>query len=239
MYCPPVDLDHFALGLGRLDPIPQPEGLFEEHEQSGDDLPDRVLQSQADHDGGDTQSGEQALDVRAPDVGEDHRQAHRDQHETQHVEEDRRNPLAPGPVRSTLEQRGLDAREQQHQHHEGDQCADHPNRSGLGWNLIGLQHQQQQRAERQQVVPQYRHRAHQETLLALQRVLPLGEGHQGQRQTDGDSDRPVEPRRGEDFRHHGRSESRQIGSVTPSTDTVPAAVNSRVSCSVSCTREVT
>ena len=37
----------------------------------------------------------------------------------------------------------------------------------------------------------------------------------------------------------GRSDSRQIGSVAPSTETVPAEVNSMVSCSVSCTRDVT
>ena len=74
---------------------------------------------------------------------------------------------------------------------------------------------------------------------ALQGVLPLGEQDQTERQANRDADRPVEPCRVEDVRHQGLSESRQTGSVAPSTAIVPAGVNSTVSCSTSCTREVT
>ena len=107
---------------------PMLERLLEQQQQPGDDLADRVLQRQAEDDRGDAQRGEQAADVGAPDVGEDDRQADGDQQEPRDVEEDRRNPFAPGAFRRALEQGRVEPRQQQHQHHEAEHRGDDPDR---------------------------------------------------------------------------------------------------------------
>ncbi len=50
MDSPPVHLDDSSAGCGCFQPIIDPKGLFEQHEQARHDLADGVLQHQADDD---------------------------------------------------------------------------------------------------------------------------------------------------------------------------------------------
>ena len=95
---PPVDLDDAAARRWRVHPVAQLKRLLEQDQQARDDLADGVLQCQAEHDRRDAQRGEQSADVRTPDVGEDQRQADRDDDEARDVDEDRRDSLAPRPA---------------------------------------------------------------------------------------------------------------------------------------------
>lgn len=231
MHCAPVDFDHPAAGGGGVQPIADLERLLEQHQQARDDLADRILQRQADDDRRDAQRGEQAADVRAPDVRKDDREPDRDEHEPRDVDEDRRNPLAPGPGRRALEQGGVHPGQQQDQHDEREKRCDGAYGGGSRGYLPGLGQQEQEGAQWQQVIAQYGHRPQQEALFTAERVLPFGERNQPDRQSDGDAHGPVEPGRGEHVGDHRGSTNRQIGSSCPSTDIVPTDVKVMVACS--------
>ena len=66
MRCAPVDFDHAAFRRRRFYPVAELKRLLEQDEQARDDLPDGVLQRQAEHDRRHAERGEQAADIVRP-----------------------------------------------------------------------------------------------------------------------------------------------------------------------------
>ena len=138
-----------------------------------------------------------------------------------------------------MEHGGVQAGQQQDQDDEAEHRGHDANRRRLAGHLDGLHQQNQQSAERQDVVAQQVHGAGERVAAAQKCIVHLGQEDQADREADGHPDGPVEPRSVEHAAHDGRSASRQIGCSSPSTVMTPADVKSRLSRIVSYTADVT
>ena len=142
VHASPVDFDHLARRAVRNQPVADIERTLQEQHQSRDDIAERLLQREADHDAAETQSRERAGDFLLPDLRINDRGPDGDQDCPSQVAEQFRDPLLPGAPRGRPEDAVIDEGETRVEQAEPEAGLHQPHEDGVGRKLPDIRHKQ-------------------------------------------------------------------------------------------------
>ena len=214
----PVRFRHHPLRLVHLDPVADTDRPFRHQHQPVEQIPQRLLQRQPEHQRPHAQRRHNLPHILPP-----HRRKQRpqtDQHDqpARHADKNLRHSRLPGALPRLAEYQRLQQRQRRVNHEQPVQRLQQPHRRRRRPHADNV-HQQHERAERRQhEVPHQRHRRRQRAPFPLQPQMPLGQRNRQKRKQNRNHDRRVQKPRIQmlqDPEHNGRQHQRGFHRLHP------------------------